>query len=125
MKLSKAQAKVINEAKEKIDRARRSTIIEWAAHKLEYDDEEKVKRVINCYLRIDDTPEQAQAKIDQEIARYAENYKKYYENEKNGIVLTCCNGRTLKKLEELGLIEILYDSSNTHFTIDTIKLLNY
>ena len=125
MKLSKAQEQVIDKAKAEIDRARKFTLTEWAAYKKNYDSEIKIEHIVSIYIRNGLTPEQARARIDQEIAEYADTYKEYYENERNGIVLTHCNSRTLKKLEELGLIEILFDSTNTHFGIDTIKLLNY
>ena len=51
--------------------------------------------------------------------------KKYWEEHRNGIVLTHCNTKTLQKLESYGLIEIIYDSTGEDFGIDTIKVLNY
>ena len=91
MKLSNAQQKVMDEAKETIDYARTHTLYEWAGG----------------------------------IESFAEDYKEYYENNRKGIVLTRCNSKTLEKLENLGLIEILYDSKNKKDGIDHVKVLNY
>jgi len=51
--------------------------------------------------------------------------KKYWEEHRNGIVLTHCNSRTLAKLEEYGLIKIIEDSNGEQFGIDTVQVLNY
>lgn len=122
-KLSKAQQTVMDDAKRKIDFARTHTLREWAA----------TKRYPTGYNHITDrwnsygwsTKEEAVQSCENDITRYGENYGKYYENEKSGIVLATCNSRTLVKLEQMGLIEIIYDSNGTHFGIDTIKVLNY
>ena len=112
MKLSKAQESVIKEAREKIDIARVSF--------------PEFVRFINSYY---------EGKTDEEIINGLENdkrwwnpyesYKKSWEEAKNGIVLTSCNSRTLYKLEDMGLIEIIEDSTGTHHGIDKIKVLNY
>ena len=91
MKLSKAQQKVMDEARKEIDYARTNTLYEWAGA----------------------------------LKSVAEDYREYYENNRNGIVLTRCNSKTLEKLEKLGLIEILYDSKNKKDGIDHVKVLNY
>ena len=49
--------------------------------------------------------------------------KKYWENEKKGIVLTHAASATLRKLESLGLIEIIFDSAGQHYGIDSIRII--
>lgn len=103
MKLSKAQEAVLNHAKEAIDFARTHTLEEW------YMKSYRVDR-----LDLDSMDE------------WSRNYTiTTYEKRKNGIALSMCNSRTLKKLEDLGLIEILYDSNGTHYGVDEIRVLNY
>lgn len=101
-KLSKAQQEVMNEAYKDIDRARALTYPEW------------FRETYHCFQ---------ESKVDGLIEK--EHLKKYWENERNGIVLTHCNSRTIRKLAELGLVEIVRDSSGESFGIDTIKILNY
>lgn len=105
MKLTAAQEKVLIEARAKIDAARKYDYAEW------------FRRTQAKYYRED--------YIEKAIS---ENYlKKNWEAEKQGLVLTHCNSRTLEKLQMLGLIEILYDSKydGHSYGIDTIKILNY
>lgn len=104
MKLSEAQKEIIEKAHNDIDFARTHTLIEWATKNLGY-----LGRELKEY------------EIDR-IESYANDYKKYYEREKNGIVLCRANSRTIKKLEEIGLVEILNDGRNFP---DTLKILNY
>ena len=104
MKLSEAQKKIIEKAHNDIDYARTHMLVEWAAKNLGY-----LGRKLGEY------------EIDR-IKSYANDYKKYYEREKNGIVLCRANSRTIKKLEEMGLVEILNDGGNFP---DTLKILNY
>lgn len=123
MKLSKAQEKVMEEAKRKIDRARSMDYPEWLMD-------------VNDYYQV---PEWATDETSPYYnPRYAESLRKqfyeavakeemkhYWEDNRNGIVLTRCNSRTLKKLEEYGLIKIIYDSNGEHIGIDTVQVLNY
>ena len=103
MKLSKAQEAVLNHAKEEIDFARTHTLEEWY-----------IKSYRADRLDLDSMDE------------WSRNYTiTTYEKRKNGIALSMCNSRTLKKLEDLGLIEILYDSNGTHYGVDEIRVLNY
>lgn len=100
MKLSKVQQSVLDEAKEEIDTARRLDYPEWL--KLQHIPDHRFQKALeDGYL------------------------KHYWENNRKSVVLTQCNSRTIKKLEELGLIEIIEDSNGHHFGIDTIKVLNY
>jgi len=104
MKLSKAQEKVMEDAKKQIDEARSMDYPEWLKHgNGYYEDHEDAwnKAVAKCYL------------------------KKYWEEHRNGIALTHCNSRTLAKLEEYGLVKIIEDSKGEQFGIDTVQILNY
>jgi hypothetical protein len=103
-KLSKAQQEVMDHAKRKIDKARSMDYPTWLkASDSYYDYHEKQwkKAVEEGYL------------------------KEYWEDARNGIVLTHCNSKTLWKLEEFGLIEIIEDSTGDRCGIDTVKVLNY
>lgn len=104
MKLSKAQEKVMTMAKSDIDRARNMDYPEW------------LKDQNSIYEERDDLFQEAIQK---------EYLKKYWENERNGIVLTSCSSQTIRKLEKLGLIEIIKDSANERFGLDHVKILNY
>lgn len=104
MKLSKAQETVMEDAKRQIDEAQSMDYPEWLKHgNGYYEDHEDAwnKAVAKCYL------------------------KEYWEEHRNGIVLTHCNSRTLAKLEEYGLIKIIEDSKGEQFGIDTVQILNY
>lgn len=123
MKLSKSQEKVMEEAKREIDQARSMDYPEWLM-------------VRNSYYQVpkwatDETspyynPRYADSLRKQFAEAVAkEEWKHYWEDNRNGIVLTKCNSRTLKKLEECGLIKIIYDSNGEHIGIDTVQVLNY
>jgi methylthioribose-1-phosphate isomerase len=101
MKLTPAQQKVIDTAKSKIDNARTMNFEEWIL---------KAQ-----HLNVSTNSEIAQRLL------------KYYEEEKNAVVLTHCNSKTLEKLQAFGLIEIIHDSKNdnTSYGIDKVKILNY
>ena len=103
-KLTNAQQNVLDKAKADIDLARNLGYAEW----------------------ILETHKSFQKKyIDEAIE--TESLKHYWEDHRNGIVLTHCNSKTLEKLESFGLIEIIHDSKNdkTGYGIDEIKVLNY
>ena len=119
MRLSKAQQVIIDQAHREIDFARTHTLEEWA---------EKRKNVPNkdhpwakWYIEKYGDVEFEKYRRDR-IREYAETYGKYYEREKNAIVLCTANTRTLKKLEELGLIRIIREGGSSP---DTIEILNY
>ena len=45
---------------------------------------------------------------------------------RNGIDYLChASSATIRKLEKLGLIEVIYDSAGEAYGFDTIKVLNY
>lgn len=123
MKLSKAQQKVIDDAKKDIDFARTHSLREWAAKRCRRSETDRI--ITNYSLYGYRTREEALKAMNEEIDKFINKYSESYENNKNGIVFTYCNSRTLAKLQKLGLIEILYDSEGEHFGIDTIKILNY
>ena len=100
-KLSKAQQKVMDEAKRDIDEARKMDYPEWLASHSSIRESSLAKCIAEGYL------------------------KESWEEHRNGIVLTHCNSKTLIKLEELGLIEIIEDSKGRSYGIDTVKVLNY
>ena len=124
-KLSKAQQKVMDDAKAKIDFARTHTLREWAQKKTRNTEEKIAWRVERC-ANYGCTAEEMRQGLEKEISDYMKNYSKCYENEKNAIVYTSeVNSRTLEKLESFGMIEIIYDSKGQTFGIDTIKVVNY
>lgn len=111
MKLSEAQTRVIEKAKRDIDLARECDTYEEYFMKYE---------APHCNAAYN-TPEKFKAK-DLDSWNW---YKKGWEDHKDGIVLTHCNSRTLVKLEQYGLIEIITDSNGQEYGIDKIKVLNY
>lgn len=108
MKLSKTQEQVLANAKKDIDEARSLSYPEWL-------------KAENHFYQCDN--EYHQKRYREAVEK--EEMKKYWEEHRNGIVLTHCNTKTLQKLESYGLIEIIYDSTGENFGIDTIKVLNY
>ena len=113
MKLSKAQAEVMNKAKEAIDLARSLDYPEW------------LRTTVHCYQAPDWADEELKEHVDKRWKKAVEEkyLYEYWENARNSIVLTHCNSRTLKKLESYGLIEIIKDSTGEDFGIDTVKVL--
>lgn len=111
IKLSKAQQKTLNDAKEEIDKARKYNTFE------DYFINELSKGYNNYY----NTPEKYQ---ENDIKSYNQ-LKKYWENKKEAIVLTRSKTETLKKLESLNLIEIIKINTSKGTRVDTIKVLNY
>ena len=104
MKLSNAQKYLLNWAKAKIDKARSMDYPTWLRadqHVFQYNEEAWKKAVEEEYL------------------------KEYWERARDAVVLMSCNNRTLHKLQEFGLIEIIDDSTGKRYGIDTIKVLNY
>lgn len=126
MKLSKAQQNVIDTAHREIEFARNHTLREYVMEKLFQVTNIEDVIVFKNHEMYNLTKEQAIKHINDKIDSQIESYKKYYEQEKQGVVLTMCSGATLKKLENLGLIEVIYNSTNTgSYSIDTVKILNF
>lgn len=111
MKLSKAQEKVLSEAKMQIDKARACETFE------EYFNKYMGPHMNHLY----DTPKKYMAMDMKGWNRI----RKYWEMNKEGIAFTRCSSKTIEKLEKLGLIEILYDSNGQCCGTDRIKVLNY
>ena len=109
-KLSAAQKKILDKAIEEIIEARSCSTFE------EYFNKFKAPHY-NCGYN---TPEKY-------ISRDPEGWEKqkqFWEGLKQGITLTSCNTKTIKKLESLGYIEIIEDANRVRWGIDTIKVLN-
>lgn len=100
-KLSKAQQAVMDQAKKDIDDARKMEYPEWLESHSSIRKDCLEKYVAEGYL------------------------KDSWEERKTGVVLTHCNSKTLVKLEEMGLIEIIRDSNGDTYGIDIVKVLNY
>ena len=110
IKLTPAQEKVIKNAYKDIDVARNNDFYGW------------FKIAYNC----NETKEEIDERVKRWNDRFDDNYHhETYENRKNGIVLTHCNTKTLRKLEEMGLIKIIEDSTGTQFGLDVVQVLNY
>lgn len=110
-KLSPAQQKIMDKATKEIDNARECATFE------EYFINHLAWRFNGRY----NTPEKMKAN-DKEGW---DLHNKYYEKLKVGITLTMCNSKSLAKLEQFGLIEIIFDSTGQTTGIDEIKVLNY
>lgn len=123
MKLSKAQAEVIENAHMTIDKARNMDYPEWLMDTEHYYQIPK--------WMIDETSpyynpkgaERIRKEFEEAVER--EEMKDYWQAYRDGKVLTHCNSKTLCKLESLGLIEIIYDSNGESYGLDWIKVLYY
>lgn len=109
MKLSKAQTEVMEMAKARIDEARSLSFYEW--YRIHFN-----------------AKNYTDAQIDDEIARFDKHineegwHHNMYENARNAITLVTANTRTLRKMEEMGLIELVKDGGSYP---DHIRLINY
>ena len=112
MKLSKAQQAVLNDAKDKIDFARNTSYYEW------------IRKGFFPHKEV--TDERVLEEIEESNKIFGYDYlAKTFEEEKSGITIVHCNSKTLYKLQEYGLIEIIKDSKGQSYGIDVIKVLNY
>lgn len=105
MKLSRAQIEVLEDAKRQIREARELDYPEW--------------------LKATDSTYQIDTEYWREAFRKAVNEgkcKEHWEMRRRGEALTYCNSRTLRKLQSLGLIEILRDSTGETTGVDIIKV---
>ncbi len=113
MKLSKTQQKHLDDAKARIDFARTHNLYDWMRKNLSRFDDSTTDEQIEMAI-----------KHDAELG-YKIWYSEAYEETKNGITWMSCNSKTLHKLAELGLIEIIRDSTGETYGLDSIKVLNY
>lgn len=105
-KLTATQQKIYSEMLATIDEARNSDYPDWLkkhghSWRYQYDEE-----------------------LLQEAVKRGER-REYWENIREGVVLTEANGRSLYRLEQEGLIEILEDGTNRRWGLDTVRVLNY
>ena len=127
MKLTKAQQKIIDEARQKIDYARTHDFIHWVSLRCcGYDLDEDWDAVPNPFLSNAYVLKQAQDMVANDETGYRcfepHHWAKRYEAQKNGESIVHTNSKTLEALERMGLIEIIHDGRSGW---DTIKLLNY
>lgn len=122
MKLSKAQQKVMDHLKEQIDYARSNDYMHFLGKCIGYPLEKNYDEIPNPHL----TNEGVRKLVEEsmELEKY-EFLKAAYQERLNGIALVTCNSRTLYKLVEYGLIEIINDSKGESYGIDKVKVLNY
>ena len=108
-KLSKAQEAILNEAKKNIDEARSYKTYEEYAYNTSY---RFYSRFSSFEEAIQEIREDSLYDIGIEL----------YEELKSGIAFIKANTRTIEKLEEMGLIEIVRIGGSRY---DRIKILNY
>lgn len=115
MKLSKIQESVLREAKAEIDKAREFNTFE------EYFEKYEAPGLYDAIKKPEDY-----IRIRKNGAEEWKSMVSHWEEKRRGIVWTKCNSRTLYKLEEYGLIEIIVDGKNRAYSgMDTIRVLNY
>ena len=108
-KLSPTQEKVLENIRRQVSEARSYTT---------YEDYFLSVEASNCNSLFN-TPEKYQA---QDPKGWAYR-KKHWEGLREGKALTHCSGPTLYKLERLGYIKILKDTTGTKDAIDTVQLI--
>lgn len=119
MKLSKAQQQVMDHLKEQIDYARNNDYMHFVGKCIGKNLETNWDEHPNPHLTNESILETVKERAE------GEYWKDAYEERKNGIALVTCNSRTLYKLVEYGLIEIVEDSNGESYGIDKVKVLNY
>ena len=122
MKLSKAQQVVMDMAIEKITYARTHDFRHWIAKAHSYPLEKDWDSLPNPYLTNEIVSEYVDRFIREDDEIHNGFFRRSYEDEKSGITLVTSNSRTIKALEQLGLIEIISDGRSG---IDEIKVLNF
>lgn len=110
MKLSKVQMEILEEAKKDIDKARNSTFFDWYRNAISVWSKERSDEEIEAGLKKRDEWEW---------------WYKTWEKRRSGVVIIHANTRSLRKLEELGFIKIIYDSTGESFGLDEVLVLNY
>lgn len=120
-KLTVAQQRILDEAKEKIDFARTHTLREWAENQTGLTKEGREMR-IEVAVKHGESREKHEQYFENRLKEYETNFRDGYENERKAIVLCRENTKTLEALEKNGFIEIMSVGGRY---IDTIKILNY
>lgn len=111
IKLSKAQQEIMERAYRDIDKARNAEdVVEWY-------------RACTSGSWIKEMPHD---ELAEEFRKYDDRgwWRTHYEELLQGIVHTQANGRSLYKLESLGLIKILEDRTHSKL-YDIVQILNY
>lgn len=132
MKLTKAQAKVMEGAKHEIDYARTHDFIHWVARHftqcdLETDWDSHPNQYLSNAKALQDALEivakdSKPTVIDGFEIFPANHLREKYESEKLGETLTITSSNTLRALERMGLIQIIKDAGRG---VDHIRILNY
>lgn len=118
VKLTAAQQRVLDQAKREIDYARNCKDV-WDYAIRNY------CIVLNGTATEEDKAELRASQQSFTKPTQVENLTRNWERVKQGIVWTIrVNSKTLLKLEELGLIEII-ELMNGTYGMDTIRILNY
>lgn len=116
-KLSKAQQEVMDHAKEAIDFSRTHDFYDWYRRSAVLKVKEMTDEEIDSYLE-DRKKRGYVGTKEYEMERYQWN--------RDGIDFLChASSLTIRKLEKLGLIEIIEDSKGEYYGLDKIKVLNY
>lgn len=110
-KLSPTQQRVLDDLKRQVDQARSYTTYE------DYFLATEAPRC-NCLF---DTPEKYKARAPRDWERNKKSWERLLEGEG----LTHCSGPTIYKLEKLGYITIVEDTTSTTLSYDIVKLVNY
>lgn len=120
MKLSKAQEKVMEKATKEIEFARSVSFHDWVRKNVLF----RIGENRGFEFPTDKTDEEIDALFETKMGG-RERYEKRYADIVNGIVDTYrVSSTTLRKLQSLGLIEIIVDSCGQPYGFDTIKVLN-
>lgn len=110
-KLSRAQQEIMEKAYKDIDKARNAEdLVEW------------YRKCISASWLREMSHEDLVKEFEKDNSK--DWWTKYYNELINGIVHTHANGKSLYRLQELGLIEIIVDMTN-HGRYDVVKILNY
>lgn len=122
MKLTKAQTEVMEKAKARIDFARTHDFYDWFRDRWSFSEE----KASWSKEQIDDYYKDMDKRFNNSNISFKDEDMNEYIDFTKGIDSSChTNSKTLVKLEEMGLIEIIYDSNGDKIGIDKIRILNY
>lgn len=126
-KLSKSQQEVMEWAYKVVDFTRSHTLEEWSLAAVigqRYQDEDidinKYRPVSHWQDYGYPSKEYIIERTLQDAQDFATNYKRHYENAKNGIVLNQSSSSTIRALEKRGFIKIIEDRGRG---IDVIQII--